>query len=37
MCTRVHRGSVGGRVGVSVGDGDDGVRRWVVWPIVGAL
>lgn len=24
-------------MGVSVGDGDDGVRRWVVWPMVGAL
>lgn len=24
-------------MGVSVGDGDDGVCRWVVWPMVGAL
>lgn len=24
-------------MGVSVGDGDDGVRGWVVWPMVRAL
>lgn len=37
MCVRAHRDSVGGAVGVGVGDGDDGVRRWVVWPLVRAL
>lgn len=37
VCVRVHRGGVGGAVGVGVGDGDDGVWRWVVWPLVRAL